>query len=123
MDLNSATQGREDDDDGTVVGTPAWVERDQYVYYVTMAHEGGDPADWPGFRERLVSALNAAWALDTVWTHLDPQAQQQRTAQRHRLAMVMLDQVRARHDPATDWDAFFVALWEARGPLCNDDSN
>ena len=121
MDGDTAEQVRVDDNDHTVIGTPAWIERDQYVYFVTMAHELGDPADWPRFRDRLVSALNAAWALDTVWAHLDRQAQQQRTAERHRLAFAIVDEVRARHDPVTGWDGFFDALWDARGPLCNDD--
>lgn len=123
MHENMAGQVAGDDGDDTVIGTPAWIERDQYVYFMTVAHERGDPADWAEFRERLVSALNAAWALDTVWAHLDRQAQQQRTAARHRVAFAIVDQVRARHDPATGWDGFFDALWDARGPLCNDDAD
>ena len=98
----------------------AFVERDQYVYFVTMAHELGVPARWPDFRDRLVAALNAAWGLDSVWVHHSREAQQRRTAERFRRAYAIVDQVRAGHDPATDWDAFFDALWDARGPLRED---
>ena len=104
-------------DEAAVWGTPAFIERDQFVYYVTMAHELSDPSDWPAFRRELVAALTAAWGLDTRWTDLDPAAQHSEVAVRQRRAFVLVDQVRAGHDPVADWDGFFDALWDARGPL------
>ena len=98
----------------------AWIERDQYVYFVTLAHELTGTADWPALREELVAALTAAWGLTTIWGHLDRAANERRATERIRRAFVVLDQVRARHDPAEDWEAFFDALWEARGPLCEE---
>jgi hypothetical protein len=104
-------------EDEAVWGSPAFVERDQFVYFVTMAHELADPTDWPAFRDELVAALNAAWGLDTVWVELAPRAQARRTAERFQWAYALVDAVRRRHDPSTDWDGFFDALWAGRGPL------
>ena len=103
--------------DHRVWGSPAFIERDQFVYFVTLARELGDPADWPGFREELVAALTAAWGLDAIWSHLDVETQRQRTNGRLQRAYALVDELRSRHDPLTDWDRFFEGLWAARGPL------
>jgi hypothetical protein len=109
------------EDDHTVWGSPAFIERDQFVYYVTMERELGNPGDWSSFRVGLVDALTVAWGLGTVWLDLDRPAQLERIARRRQAAFGIVDQVRTGHDPLTDWDGFFDALWDARGPLCHDD--
>jgi hypothetical protein len=100
---------------------PAFIERDQFVYYVTMERELANPGDWPSFRVGLVDALTVAWGLDTVWLDLDRPAQLERIARRRQAAFGIVDQVRTAYDPLTDWDRFFDALWDARRPLCHDD--
>lgn len=117
--MDAAINGvpRTGEDDHTVWGSPAFVERDQFVYFVTMARHLADPSDWPSFRDELVASLNAAWGLDTVWLELGPQVQRRRTSQRLERAYAVVDTVRTVHDPLTDWDGFFDALWSARGPL------
>jgi hypothetical protein len=102
------------DDDADVVGSSAWIERDQFVYFVTMAHELGSPHDWQVFRDELVAALRAAWGIDAIWLHLDAAGQRERRASRLELAYDIVDEVRTRHDPAADWDSFMTALWTAR---------
>jgi hypothetical protein len=118
--MEGSVNGMAREDGHGVWGSPAFIERDQFVYFVTLARELGDPADWPGFRDELVASLNAAWGLDTIWLHLDPYDQQRRTTERLRRAYVLVDQVRACHDPVVDWDRFFDALWDGRGPLRED---
>jgi hypothetical protein len=104
------------DDDPTVIGTSAWIERDQFVYFVTMARELGDPEDWGTFRDQLVSALKAAWGLDAIWRNLPADRQAHRRAQRLATTYEIVDEVHPRHDPLTDWDAYFDALWAAAQP-------
>ena len=105
------------DDDPGAVGTSAWIERDQFVYFVTMARELGDPGDWSRFRDQLISALRAAWGLDTIWLHLTAEEQQRRRVSRIGTAYELVDAVRRDHDPLTQWEAFSDALWAARTPL------
>lgn len=105
------------DDDPEVVGSSAWIEREQFVYFVTMARELGNPGDWQPFRDELVSALRAAWGIDAVWLHLDGPARQARRASRLACAYAVVDQARDHSDPVGDWDAFVAALWSFRGPL------
>ena len=105
------------DDDPTVIGTSAWIERDQFVYFVTMARELGDPGNWGEFRDQLVAALRAAWGLAALRLNLHADDQERRRAQRIAAVYEIVDSVRVRHDPLTDWDAYFDALWAARGPL------
>ena len=102
------------DGEQAVWGSAGFITRDQFVYFVTLAREKGDPADWPRFRVELVDALTAAWGLDTRWTDLDRDAREGEVAQRRRRAFDLVDQVRSRHDPLCDWDRFFDALWEGR---------
>jgi hypothetical protein len=118
--MDRPVNGVERGDDHGVWGSPAFIERDQFVYFVTLARELGDPADWPGFRVELVAALTAAWGLDTIWLQLERAAQRRRTVARCRRAYALVDRVRARHDPLTDWGGFFDALWAGRGPLRED---
>ncbi|MBA2529269.1 MAG: hypothetical protein H0V19_04805 [Euzebyales bacterium] len=50
----------------------AWIHRDQFVYYVQLAHALGDPTDWSGLRHDLLRALTAAFGLDAAmggWAH------------------------------------------------------
>ena len=105
------------DDDPTVVGSSAWIERDQFVYFVTMARELGDPGNWAMFRDQLVTALKAAWGLDALRLNLPADMRERRRAQRIATVYEVVDSIRARHDPLTEWDAFFDDLWAARGPL------
>ena len=101
----------------TVVGTAAWVARDQFVYFVTMERELGVPADWPVFRDGLVAALTAAFGLDTIWQDLPADLQRRRVEQRLAAAYQLVDAVRTHHNPDADWDAFFDALWAGRDRL------
>ena len=103
--------------DHAVVGTASWVAREQFVYFVTMERELGTPADWPVFRDGLVAALTAAFGLDTIWGDLPAAAQHRRVALRLAAAYELVDAVRAVHDPVTDWEGFFAALWEGRDRL------
>jgi hypothetical protein len=105
------------EDDHTVWGSPAFIERDQFVYFVTMARELGDPTDWPSFRRELVAALNAAWGLDTIWLEVPADVQRRRTTERLGRALALVDELRTRHDPLSDWERFFDALWDARSRL------
>lgn len=105
------------DDDPTVIGTSAWIERDQFVYFVTMARELGDPGNWAVFRDQLVAALRAAWGLDALRLNLAADMRERRRAQRIVTVYEVVDSIRARHDPLTEWAAFFDDLWAARGPL------
>jgi hypothetical protein len=105
------------DDEPNVAGSSAWIERDQFVSCVTMAHELGHPHHWPVFRDELVAALRAAWGIDAIWLHLDPAAQRARRSARLALAYEILDAVREQQDPAADWDRFMDALWAARRSL------
>ena len=105
------------DDDLNVVGSSAWIERDQFVYFVTLAHELGSPHDWEAFREELVGALRAAWGLDALWLDLDAAGQQDRRAERLSLAYELVDETRRHHDPSADWDGFLESLWSSRRSL------
>ena len=105
------------DGDPTVIGTSAWIERDQFVYFVTMARELGDPENWETFRHELVSALKVAWGLDAIRLDLPADRQERQRAQRIAAAYEVVDMARARHDPLKGWDGFFDALWATRGPL------
>ena len=115
--MGPTTEGQARDGGQAGWATPEFITRDQFVYYVTLAREQGDPADWPAFRVELVAALTAAWGLDTRWTDLDATAQQAQVDQRRRRAFALVDDVRARHDPLGDWAGFFDALWAERSPL------
>lgn len=99
---------------GIGVDDLAWIYRDEFVHYVELAHALGDPGDWPRFQEDLLRALTAAFGLDArdVNGHgLTP---------RQRVARELLDGLHLRHDPATDWPAFFDTLWSRRHAIRPD---
>jgi len=47
----------------------AWVEREQFAYYLTVAYMSANPADWPSFRRAIHGALVAALYLDRQLAH------------------------------------------------------
>ncbi len=95
-----------------------WIHRDQYVYYLEMAHALGDPTDWASFRSDLAAALGAAFSLYRTPPWADRRSTEDlRTRQQ---VLDVLDSVRFRHHPAGDWDSFFDALWERRSELRDD---
>jgi hypothetical protein len=91
-----------------------WIHRDQYVHYVELAHALSTPHDWPLLRRDLLNALSAAFGLGRG----DGNAHRF-TARQHR-ALEVLDEIRCQHDPATDWPAFFNALWKRRHAIRPD---
>ena len=90
----------------------AWVRRDQFVYYVTMARELHDPHRWPTFRLRLLEALEAAGGIAWIRVDRDLAGEQARTDRRRRQALGLLERVRAGYDPAVCWAGFFEALYD-----------
>ena len=95
----------------------AWIERDQFVYYATLAFMLGDPSDWPAFRQDMLGALVAArlqprWLavsrVGVVGTKGEASPSQEATLQ-------LLDDARRRVDPASDWEAFLQTLWTRVG--------
>jgi hypothetical protein len=88
----------------------AWVEREQFAYYLTVAYMTADPNDWPSFRRAIHGALVAALALNR---HL---AQDTRPdeAPRQQQAMRLLDDARNRYNPAVTWAGFVLELWARR---------
>ena len=91
-----------------------WIHRDQYVHYVELAHALSNPHDWPLLRRDLLDALTAAFGLDRGHRNGHP------FTARQRRALEVLDEIRYEHDPATDWPAFFDALWERRHTIRAD---
>lgn len=92
----------------------AWIHRDQYVHYVELAHALSNPHEWPLLRRDLLDALTAAFGLGCDDGNGHP------FTSRQRRALVVLDEIRGQHDPATDWPAFFDALWERRHAIRPD---
>ena len=88
----------------------AWVEREQFAYYLTVAYMSADPNDWASFRRAIHGALVAALALNR---HLDAVTPaDQASDQQHALAL--LDDVRSRYNPAVTWAGFVLELWARR---------
>ncbi len=100
--------------DGIGVDDLAWIYRDEYVYYVELAHALGDPGDWPRFQQDLLRALTAAFGHDA-----HPVNGEGLTA-RQRRTLQLLDEICRRYDPATDWPAFFDTLWSRRHAIRPD---
>lgn len=97
----------------------AWIQRDQFVHYVTIAGLTSDPHDWPRLRDDLLGALTAAFGLDIDDPDSNGTPEPILTSRQQR-TFGLLDDTRARHDPATDWPGFFDALWEGRRRLRAD---
>ncbi len=94
----------------------AWIQRDEFIYYVEMAHALRDAGDWPAFRDELIEALNAAFGLDAAATSTGGDGASSWRSGLRRL----LDRLREYHDPAVDWDGFSGALWQARHEIRPD---
>lgn len=75
---------------GISVDDLAWIQRDQFVHYLTVARAGHDPADWPIFRAAVLAALVAAFGLEPD----DPTATG---------IVELLDTVHQAHDPRDAW--------------------
>lgn len=93
----------------------AWIERDQFIYFMQMEHQLNDPADWPRFRAAVVEVLSATLggaALGPV-ALTDGLSRQVRPDP----LVASLDAVRSQHDPATEWDRFLAGVWTVRQSL------
>jgi hypothetical protein len=88
----------------------AWVERDQFAYYLTIAYMTADPNDWPPFRRAIHGALVAALCLDRHLARDVPADE----APDELHAMRLLDDVRRRYNPAVTWAGFVLELWTRR---------
>ena len=97
----------------------AWIRRDQYVYYLHLTYALSDPNDWPNLRRDLHCALTETFALDHPPPDPPPDAPEP-APEPPAAALAVIDDIRDRHDPATDWPAFFDALWNARHHLRAD---
>ena len=91
----------------------SWIQRDEFVHYVELAYGVSDAHDWTRFREALLAALTAAFALDA-------DSHGGRLSPRQRRALQLLDEIRREHDPAADWPAFFDTLWSRRHAIRPD---
>ena len=80
----------------------AWIQRDQFAYYLEVERRIADPADWEDFRLRLVVALTAAWGLDTRYPARLLRHELLSIPQRR--ALHLLDHIHQDHDPSTDLD-------------------
>lgn len=87
------------DEPGIDVDEVAWIERDQFVYFMEMEHQLGDPGDWGRFRIGLADALGAAFGWGS---HACDRA-----------ALQLLDEVRETIDPEAEWDRFLESVWSA----------
>lgn len=92
------------DQPGIGIDDIAWIQRDQFVYYLEMERALGDPGDWSRFRSDLLQALQAAFGID-----IDTEQ-----------VLELLDRMSTLHDPLTDWPAFFEALWGHRTQIRAD---
>lgn len=91
----------------------AWIERDQFVYYATVAFMLGDPSDWPSFRRDMLGALVAAglqprWMITSRLCAIEPVRV---PSQRQEGTLRLLDEVRRDTDPASNWEGFLIELW------------
>lgn len=96
---------------GIGVDDLAWIQRDQFVHYLTVARATTDPDHWPTFRQAVVEALTAAFGLDNCADAHDL---------RQSTAIEVLDAIRSTCDPATSWPEFMASLWERRQTIRPD---
>ena len=102
------------DSPGISVDDLPWIHREEFVHYIALAYALGNPADWPRLRADLLRALTAAFGLDAgtaVHGGLTPG---------QRRGLKVLDDVRRHHDPASNWPAFFDAVWSGRRAIRAD---
>jgi hypothetical protein len=90
-----------------------WAERDQFVYYLTIAYMLTDPAEWPAFRRAVYGGV-VALTLRPAPTGPDPDPRASPDLSRRRRAWLLLDRIRDRHDPAVDWPGFLTVHWDRR---------
>lgn len=90
----------------------AWVQHEQFHYYLELARQDGDARDWATFRLSLLHSLTAAFGLGSPKPFEEPR-ECSFTADQERVAG-MLDQVRGQLDPETEWFAFVKVLWAHR---------
>lgn len=102
------------DGSGITIDDLAWIQRDEFVHYVELAHAMSEPYIWPRVRDELLRALTAAFGLD------DGNADGELPTAPQRRAIEVLDDIRRHHDPATDWPAFFDMLWSRRHAIRSD---
>jgi hypothetical protein len=91
-----------------------WIHRDQFVHYVELARALGDLHNWSCFRGDLLRALTAAFGLDPGNVNGD----RLRTHEHH--VLEVLEGVRCKHDPSTDWLGFSELLWSRRHAIRPD---
>jgi hypothetical protein len=85
----------------------AWIHRDQFLHYLSVARATNDPADWPRFRGAVVDALEVALGLAPHETGPDG-------------AGSVVQDARRAHDPSDDWEPFIEMLWLQRGRVRHD---
>ncbi len=88
----------------------AWVEREQFAYYLTVAYMSADPTDWSSFRRAIHGALVATLYLDR---HLDADTPAHEAPDQQD-AVRLLDDIRDRYNPAVNWAGFVLELWARR---------
>lgn len=93
------------------------IERESFLQFVTIARRCGHANDWTVFRDELVSALTAAFGLDSRWVDLNHDQETARIAARRRRAFALVNQAAARHDPVSQWPHFREAVWNGRHAL------
>jgi hypothetical protein len=93
------------------------IERDSFLHFVTITRRCGDAEDWSVFRDELVSALTAAFGLDSRWVDRDRGQETARITTRRRRAFALVDQAAARYDPLSQWPQFREVLWDGRRSL------
>ena len=98
--------------EGISVNDVAWIQRDQFLYYLNGARLHGDPGDWASFRLILADALGAAFGFDDV---------DARSSDAERLAALgVVDRMRATSPPATSWQGFVDGVWARRREIRPD---
>lgn len=93
------------DQPGITLDDLEWIQRDEFVHYLTLAHELGHPSDWSTFRRELLAAVAAVYGFAAGPAKADGHP---------RDTLDILDSIRSRHDPGRDWPKFMDCLWAAR---------
>jgi hypothetical protein len=96
----------------------AWVQHEQFHYYLELARQDGDARDWKTFRLSLLHSLTAPFGLGSRKPFEEPR-EGSFTADQERVAR-LLDQLRGEVDPETEWFAFVKLLWGRRGEIRAD---